>query len=56
MGTLRKQEEIIRGSNISADKKAERIDQLDKQRQLQSERYMQAIKRAEASGGKTTPQ
>jgi hypothetical protein len=56
MGTLRRQEEIIRGSNMPADKKQERIDQLDKQRQLQSERYMQAIKRAEAAGGRTTPQ
>jgi len=56
MGTLRKQEEIIRGSNIPADKKQERIDQLNKQRQLQSERYVQAIKRAEAASGRTTPQ
>lgn len=56
MSTLRKQEEIIRQSNMPADKKQERIDMLDKQRQLQSERYMQAIKRAEAAVGRTTPQ
>jgi hypothetical protein len=56
MGTLRKQEELIRGSNMPADKKRERIDQLDQQRQLQSERYLKAIKRAEAAGGRTTPQ
>ena len=56
MGTLRKQEEIIRGSNIPADKKQERIDQLNKQRQLQSERYLKAIRRAEAASGRTTPQ
>jgi hypothetical protein len=56
MGTLRKQEEIIRQSKMPADKKQERIDLLDKQRQLQSERYAQAIKRAEAAIGRTTPQ
>ena len=56
MGNLRKQEQIIRQSNMPADKKQERIDQLDKQRQLQSERYVQAIKRAEAAIGRTTPQ
>ena len=56
MGTLRKQEQIIRQSNMPTDKKQERIDQLDKQRQLQSERYVQAIKRAEAAIGRTTPQ
>ena len=56
MGTLRKQEEIIRQSKMPADKKQERIDMLDKQRQLQSERYMQAIKRAEAAIGRTIPQ
>jgi hypothetical protein len=56
MGTLRKQEELIRGSNMPADKKRERIDQLDQQRQLQSERYLKAIRRAEAAGGRTTPQ
>jgi hypothetical protein len=54
MGTLRTQEEIIRGSNASPDAKAKRIEALDAQRQLQSERYMKAIKRAEA-GGRTTP-
>jgi N-glycosylase/DNA lyase len=56
MGNLRKQEQIIRQSSMPADKKQERIDQLDKQRQLQSERYVQAIKRAEAAIGRTTPQ
>ena len=56
MGNLRKQEEIIRQSKMPADKKQERIDMLDEQRQLQSERYMQAIKRAEAAVGRTTPQ
>lgn len=56
MGALRKQEEIIRGSNMPADKKQERIDQLDAQRQLQSERYLKAIRKAEAAGGRTTPQ
>jgi hypothetical protein len=55
MGALRTQEEIIRGSGMSSDEKAKRIDDLDKQRQLQSERYLKAIRRAEA-GGKTTPQ
>lgn len=56
MGNLRKQEQIIRQSSMPADKKQERIDQIDKQRQLQSERYAQAIKRAEAAVGRTTPQ
>ena len=56
MGNLRKQEQIIRQSSMPADKKQERIDLLDKQRQLQSERYAQAIKRAEAAVGRTTPQ
>ena len=56
MGNLRKQEQIIRQSSMPADKKRERIDLLDKQRQLQSERYAQAIKRAEAAIGRTTPQ
>lgn len=56
MGAMRKQEEIIRGSNMPSDAKAKRIDQLDQQRQLQSERYLKAIKRAEAAGGRTTPQ
>jgi hypothetical protein len=53
MGALRTQEEIIRGSNASPDAKAKRIDALDAQRQLQSERYLKAIRRAE--GGRTTP-
>lgn len=56
MGNLRKQEQIIRQSSMPADKKQERIELLDKQRQLQSERYAQAIKRAEAAIGRTTPQ
>jgi len=56
MGTLRKQEEIIRGSNMPPDAKEKRIDALNAQRQLQSERYLKAIRRAEASVGRTTPQ
>jgi hypothetical protein len=47
MGTLRKQEDIIRSSNASSDEKAKRIDELDKQRQLQSERYLQSIRRVQ---------
>jgi hypothetical protein len=56
MGALRKQEEIIRGSNMPPDAKEKRIDALNAQRQLQSERYLKAIRRAEASVGRTTPQ
>ena len=56
IGTLRKQEEIIRGSDMPPDAKEKRIDALNAQRQLQSERYLKAIKRAEAAGGRTTPQ
>jgi hypothetical protein len=56
MGALRKQEEIIRGSNMPPDAKEKRIDALNEQRQLQSERYLKAIRRAEAAGGRTTPQ
>jgi hypothetical protein len=48
MGQIRKQEELIRGSSADADTKAKRIEELNKQRQLQSERYMKAIQRAEA--------
>jgi hypothetical protein len=55
MGTLRTQEEIIRGSNATPEVKAKRIDDLDKQRQLQSERYLKAIRRAEEASGRTTP-
>ena len=49
MGQIRKQEEIIRGSSADGDVKAKRIEELDKQRQLQSERYMKAIQRVEAT-------
>jgi hypothetical protein len=56
MGALRKQEEVIRNSNASSDAKEKRIDALNAQRQLQSERYLKAIRRAEAAGGRTTPQ
>jgi hypothetical protein len=49
MGQIRKQENIIRGSSADADTKAKRIEELNKQRQLQSERYMKAIQRAEAT-------
>jgi len=49
MGQIRKQEELIRGSSADADTKAKRIEELNKQRQLQSERYMKAIQRAEAT-------
>ena len=56
MGALRKQEEIIRGSNMPPDAKEKRIDALNEQRQLQSERYLKAIRRAEAASGRTTPQ
>jgi hypothetical protein len=56
MGALRKQEEIIRASNMPPDAKEKRIDALNEQRQLQSERYLKAIRRAEAAGGRTTPQ
>ena len=56
MGALRKQEELIRNSNASPDAKEKRIDALNEQRQLQSERYLKAIRRAEAAGGRTTPQ
>ena len=55
MGALRTQEEIIRNSKASSDAKAKRIDELDAQRQLQSERYLKAIRRAEEASGKTTP-
>jgi hypothetical protein len=55
MGALRTQEEIIRNSTASPDAKAKRIDDLDKQRQLQSERYLKAIRRAEEAAGRTTP-
>lgn len=54
MGQLRKQEEVIRSTNASPEVKATRIDNLNKQRQLQSERYLKAIRRAEEVG-KTTP-
>jgi len=56
MGALRTQEDIIRNSNASPDAKEKRIDALNAQRQLQSERYLKAIRRAEAAGGRTTPQ
>lgn len=56
MGALRKQEEIIRASNMPPAAKEKRIDALNEQRQLQSERYLKAIRRAEAAGGRTTPQ
>jgi hypothetical protein len=56
MGALRKQEELIRNSNASPDAKEKRIDALNEQRQLQSERYLKAIRRAEAASGRTTPQ
>lgn len=56
MGALRTQEDIIRNSNASPDAKEKRIDALNEQRQLQSERYLKAIRRAEAAGGRTTPQ
>ncbi len=56
MGALRKQEEVIRNSNASSDAKEKRIDALNEQRQLQSERYLKAIRRAEAADGRTTPQ
>jgi len=49
MGQIRKQEDIIRGSSLDGDAKAKRIEELNKQRQLQSERYMKAIQRAEAT-------
>jgi hypothetical protein len=49
MGQIRKQENIIRGSSLDGDAKAKRIEELNKQRQLQSERYMKAIQRAEAT-------
>jgi hypothetical protein len=55
MGALRTQEDIIRNSNASPDAKEKRIDALNAQRQLQSERYLKAIRRAEASVGRTTP-
>jgi len=56
MGALRTQEDIIRNSNASPDAKEKRIDALNAQRQLQSERYLKAIRRAEAASGRTTPQ
>jgi hypothetical protein len=49
MGQIRKQENTIRGSSLDGDAKAKRIEELNKQRQLQSERYMKAIQRAEAT-------
>jgi len=49
MGQIRKQENIIRGSSLDGNAKAKRIEELNKQRQLQSERYMKAIQRAEAT-------
>jgi hypothetical protein len=55
MGAIRTQEDLIRNSNASSDAKEKRIDGLNKQRQLQSERYLKAIRRAEESVGKTTP-
>jgi hypothetical protein len=55
MGTLRTQEEIIRNSKASSDAKAKRIDELNAQRQLQSERYLKAIRRAQDAADKTTP-
>lgn len=54
MGSLRTQEELIRGSNASADEKAKRIDALDKQRQLQSERFLKAIRQVEGASDRTT--
>ena len=55
MGALRTQEEIIRNSKASSDAKEKRIDELNAQRQLQSERYLKAIRRAQDASGKTTP-
>jgi len=55
MGDLRTQEEIIRNSKASSDAKAKRIDELDAKRQLQSENYLKAIRRAQDASGKTTP-
>jgi hypothetical protein len=55
MGTLRTQEDLIRNSSASSDAKEKRIDALNAQRQLQSERYLKAIRRAEEASGRTTP-
>jgi len=55
MGALRTQEDLIRNSNASSDAKEKRIDALNAQRQLQSERYLKAIRRAEEASGRTTP-
>jgi hypothetical protein len=55
MGTLRTQEDIIRSSNAPSDAKEKRIDTLNAQRQLQSERYLKAIRRVEEGAGRTTP-
>jgi hypothetical protein len=55
MGALRTQEDLIRNSNASPDAKEKRIDALNAQRQLQSERYLKAIRRAEEASGRTTP-
>jgi hypothetical protein len=55
MGALRTQEEAVRNSSATPEAKAKRIDELDKQRQLQSERYLKAIRRAEEASGRTTP-
>jgi hypothetical protein len=55
MGALRTQEEIVRNSSATPDAKEKRIDELNKQRQLQSERYLKAIRRAEEASGRTTP-
>ena len=55
MGALRTQEDIIRNSNASPDAKEKRIDALNAQRQLQSERYLKAIRRVEEGAGRTTP-
>jgi hypothetical protein len=54
MGKFRVMEETIRASKATGDVKQAKIDQLNTQRQLQSERYMQAIKRVEAQVEKTT--
>jgi hypothetical protein len=56
MGQLRAREETIRASNATADVKQAQINKLNEQRQAQSERYMQAIKRVEAQVEKTKPQ
>ena len=56
MGDLRKRETIIRGLNIGAEEKRNRLDKIEDIRQKQSERFVQVLKKIEADVERRTPQ